>query len=927
MARTRTAAEPPRPRAAAPAAPESPPGRAARLVDAALIAAFLALTFLLGVFPLKDTDFWWHLKTGDMIRQTGQVPRTDPYTFGAEGHEWIDLHWGFQVALSWGYQHGGVVGLNLAKCVITCAAVLLLLTARRRDWPVWVMVLAWLPALYVLGGRMYVRPETLSLLYLSIFLAVLTRLERRPRLAFVLPFVQVLWVNTQGLFAFGPLVLALALVDAALAPGAFAPGRRRWWRIVLTAAALTGLACLANPYGLAGALYPIQLMRTMADPIFRMTIAELKPLPVFLQESGIQNFQMQMYFLVLILGALSFLLPLSWRALARLADGPDPSREAAPPAKGRRRKKAAKSPAPEVTTGWRLRPFRLLLYVTFSALSVQATRNSHQFAAVVGAVTAWNFGEWVAAIGRRRFLRAGIDPAPGAEPRLVALACVALAFVGVASGKVYAIAGEGRTVGLGEEPLWYPKEAVAFAGRPGMPARFVCFHNGHAALFEYRNGPGQKTYTDARLEVMGPELYGHYIDLERRISADKPGWSDELAAMGRPGVLVDNVHGESASVVATLLAHPDWKCVWFDAIAAVFVPGSTPAPAVDFAARHFRPDPATDPHGLAALLATAKALRNVAGALAVQKHPAMAKPLLLLGQGYARRALGLDPGSELGWKLLGQLEAAREPPTGPEPIARYRLPFDPTFDLTAVRATFALRQAADRGGDFTTLVSLVAAYQSRAMDEAALPLLERLLALTPINPTQVDTQSKVAAQLGPLKAKLGPEPAGGWKNLSDLEGRLDALLDAGRVGSAADLLEKAYRPEARPWPVADRLATLRLHLGQPARARAIWQSAASPPRPALVAARVAATHLVEGDFAAARLAYDDALKAEPRLYEARYGLAVLERDAGRAAAALAAARLAAEYAPTDFAASAARAVVAEVEPYARPAASANPPRD
>src|SRR5205823_5440962 len=131
-----------------------------RFADAGLLVAFLALTFLLGMFPLKDTDFWWHLRTGDLIRQTWHIPNTDPYTFGAAGHRWIDLHWGFQVLLSWGYAHGGVVTLNLAKCVITCAAVLILITARRRDWPLWVMLLAWLPALYVLGGRMYVRPET-----------------------------------------------------------------------------------------------------------------------------------------------------------------------------------------------------------------------------------------------------------------------------------------------------------------------------------------------------------------------------------------------------------------------------------------------------------------------------------------------------------------------------------------------------------------------------------------------------------------------------------------------------------------------------------------------------------------------------------------------------------------------------------------------
>jgi hypothetical protein len=52
------------------------------------------------------------------------------------------------------------------------------------------MILAWTPALLVLSGRMYIRPETLSLLYLSIHLAVLCRWDRRPWLAWLLPFVQ-----------------------------------------------------------------------------------------------------------------------------------------------------------------------------------------------------------------------------------------------------------------------------------------------------------------------------------------------------------------------------------------------------------------------------------------------------------------------------------------------------------------------------------------------------------------------------------------------------------------------------------------------------------------------------------------------------------------------------------------------------------------
>ena len=83
---------------------------------------------MLGVFPLKDADIYWHLRTGQIIRQTGEVPRTDIFTYTREGAPWIDLHWIFQVGVSRLFERGGAVALNLAKCAVTCLAVLILIT-------------------------------------------------------------------------------------------------------------------------------------------------------------------------------------------------------------------------------------------------------------------------------------------------------------------------------------------------------------------------------------------------------------------------------------------------------------------------------------------------------------------------------------------------------------------------------------------------------------------------------------------------------------------------------------------------------------------------------------------------------------------------------------------------------------------------------
>jgi tetratricopeptide (TPR) repeat protein len=922
------------------------PSWPARAADAGLILLMLSLTFLLGVFPLKDADIFWHLRTGDLIRETWRIPHADIFTFtrGAtatnEGAPWIDLHWLFQIGVSWLFTHGGVVALNLAKCVVTTVAMLILLTARRRAWPVWAMALAWLPALLALGGRMYVRPETLTLLYLSIFLAVIMRWDRFPALALILPVVQVFWVNSQGLFVLGPVVLVFGLIDAAVRGEMFARERRKWRRTILAASIATLLACLINPYGLRGALYPLELAGTMSNPVFSRNIGELMSIPALIRNTGLWNRLLQLHLAVMVLGALSFLVPLSWVIVARLTGGraarpavaPDAGAPGAkgPTQKAKKRlpaKKArdagvsrASSPVVDVdqAIGWRLSPFRLLLFAAFSLLSLQATRNSHQFAAVVGAVTAWNLGEWAAAVGRRRMMTGDAERTRAwASPRLVSFGVVGLVLVWVGSGQFYKFTGEGRTIGLGEEPLFFPHDAVRFAGRPEMPDRFLAFHIGNAALYEYYHGPGRKVYTDPRLEVAGAELFSRYAELEDRIKKHRPGWEEALDAMGRPVILAD--HELNSDIGATLMASDHWRCVWFDSIAAVFVHDSYASVvkehAVDFAARHFQAEPSSQPGSFAELTAIAKAFRKYVMAL-TGAGGGQSRPLGWLGLDKTRLIVRSVPESLDGWKDSGLIQFFRELPQ--QPKARFRAAFDPVFDLSTVRATFALRRALELAPhDFLTLITLQLSYDSRQMYEAVLPLLDRIDEVRPINRLQIREQAETGTVRAEYKKRMGVEPSTEWQNLSDLDQAVTANLAGGRAASAAALLERAYPPASAPWAVLDRMATLRLHLGEPARARALLQQATTVREPAIRDARIATTYLAEGDFEAARTHYRLALAAKPGFFEAHYCLAVLEQDAGDAVAAYDQARKAVASAADDTGRSAAGLIAASVSRFAR----------
>ena len=67
-----------------------------------------------------------------------------------------------------------------------------------------------------------------------------------------------------------------------------------------------------------------------------------------------------------------------------------------------------------------------------------------------------------------------------------------------------------------------------------MPQRFLSFHDGYSALYEYHHGPGRKVFVDARLEVIGADLYERYIELSKSIQRDDPAWTRQLELDGWP---------------------------------------------------------------------------------------------------------------------------------------------------------------------------------------------------------------------------------------------------------------------------------------------------------------------------------------------------------------------------------------------------------
>src|SRR5262245_31979193 len=83
-----------------------------------LLLLILAAVVVSSFFKIADLDFWWHLKTGEIILTQKAFPHQDIYSFTAFGREYIDHEWLFQVLQYLVYDSIGPIGIILFKTLV-----------------------------------------------------------------------------------------------------------------------------------------------------------------------------------------------------------------------------------------------------------------------------------------------------------------------------------------------------------------------------------------------------------------------------------------------------------------------------------------------------------------------------------------------------------------------------------------------------------------------------------------------------------------------------------------------------------------------------------------------------------------------------------------------------------------------------------------
>lgn len=228
---------------------------------------FLAVLFL-GLFAMAarnvtDPDVWWHLKTGQYIAEHKSVPHTDPFSYTRAGQPWVAHEWLTELLLYQLERTTGWCGLILIFAAVLGAA-FFLLYLRCGPAP-YVAGVATLCAAWATAPVWGVRPQVLSLLLTSLWLLILERSERNPKvLWWTLP-LTLLWVNLHAGFALGLALSALFLagewIERALGRSQQNAPRLRIAAFILL---LDFLIVPLNPNGLRLFSYPIETLRSAA---------------------------------------------------------------------------------------------------------------------------------------------------------------------------------------------------------------------------------------------------------------------------------------------------------------------------------------------------------------------------------------------------------------------------------------------------------------------------------------------------------------------------------------------------------------------------------------------------------------------------------------------------------------------------------------
>ncbi len=473
------------------------------------IYVVLGLVFIavIGIRTISTPEIWTHLAQG----------RTNaPISYLASDNAVNTTHLYDKIMYAV-WNMGGAPMLIIVNVICLLAAFFLLLKVSSK----WGGPLSQGFALLLSGHLIFrgldVAPQTMMMLFIALFIYVLSTQKKTAVLFGILIPLQILWTNMHGSFLFGPVIVGLAAIQA----GQNVKGASR------------KIQQSAQP-SLLGGLAVALLVATLINPSFAklhgQVIANIQmPYPAYWFSLFSEYFQAPardpLIFLVLILGASGLItlkkrLPVMLTTLAILG-------------------------AFLAWTSPRASQLFAVLSFPFVVLSLSA----------VGEYLSGSFKTF---LGKQAKLLA-----PAIQTAFVLL--IILSLIPVVSNCAYTKTGSASSFGFGIQDELYPTDCEAILNHPSFPEKVINMAaDGGYLAFNYN----RRIFIDHRPGRYDRELLE---DLSSMMLGNTKAY-DTIYETYRPeAIIINTLAPASAQGLVTLLSRQIWKMVYFDGTTAILL--------------------------------------------------------------------------------------------------------------------------------------------------------------------------------------------------------------------------------------------------------------------------------------------------------------------------------------------------------------------
>jgi len=462
---------------------------------------------------LGDADTGYHIRAGEFILDNRRIPDTDIFSFLTPPLPWTLHEWLAEVIMALMHRLAGITGVAILFSFLIALSGYLIFTLllKKRANLIFSSIAVLLVTLSS-ASNWLARPHVFTYVILVVWYHLLNQYQyREQNQLYVLPLIMVVWVNLHGGFILGLILLGVYLFGN-LAQYCFAAPNDRIRSLDKTRRiGVIMIACvlvaLLNPYGYDTLLFPF---RVVQDKFLMDSIAEyLSP-----------NFHSNL------------VMPFELLLLATIAIF--------------------------AVSSSKLDLIELTLIMLFGHMALFSSRHIPLFAIVAGPVLVKqaqlafeSIDGWLVAMLKQRMENlAAIDQST-----------VRFLWPVIAIGMVSTLAVSG-TIKHDFDSKYVPTKAVEFIQQEGITGNMFN-EDEFGDYIIYATWPRYRVYIDGRTDMYGASRVKEYLTLTQA----KEGWESLMDKHQITWVF----HAPTSMLSKTLLERPDWKLLYSDKVANIFV--------------------------------------------------------------------------------------------------------------------------------------------------------------------------------------------------------------------------------------------------------------------------------------------------------------------------------------------------------------------